>query len=146
MPLTRSYNRQYTLFVGTRGEGTSIINGVEITGLQIEFRVELDEKSETKDAEIKIYNLSKDTISLLSQENGYAELSVGYGESDVNNVTIISGDILVADTYQEGSEVITEIFMQDGFKELMQTLHPATEQETICLSLLYQSLCAVAWS
>ena len=122
---SNSFKRTYRLFVGSRGEDTSIIRGSEITDLQIEFSIEIEEEAGTKEGNIIVKNLSQATVSKLSEPNSYVQLVAGYGQD--NEWTIIKGDIVYIDTSNNGTDTTTSMYVKDGYNELVRTLHPSSD-------------------
>src|SRR5690606_9309413 len=78
--------------------------------LEIHFQVDFDNKPETNTAEIKIYNLSDDTIARIKRGQNLI-LNAGY-VGDVG--TIFAGDITKVVTEWEGTDKITRIVAGDG--------------------------------
>lgn len=85
--------------------------------LHMEFRVDFDDDPEPTLAEVKVYNLSQDTISKL-KKGVPAVLNAGY-QSNVG--TIFLGRIEDAKTQWSGVDKITTITIGDGAEEWMKT-------------------------
>lgn len=96
-----------------------LVAGKSITypPLRIDFRVDFDNKPEPNIGEVKVYNLSDDTIAQLKKGEPFI-LNAGYG----NNLgTIIAGDIIKAVTEWEGVDKITHIKVGDGVNAWLTT-------------------------
>lgn len=83
--------------------------------LRIDFRVDFDTDDDPNTAEIKLYNLSDDTISRLKKGLSLV-LNAGY-ESDVG--TIFAGDIAKVRTEWQGVDKITTIIAGDGLNAIL---------------------------
>jgi len=93
---------------------------VLLQNLRMEFEIF---KTVTRSANtllLKIYNLSKDTISKLNAANSSIALKVGYTESSGAGVIFI-GDITFVDTKHMLPDIITEIHASDGQKVLRES-------------------------
>lgn len=105
-------DRRYSLIVGTAK------NAVEINGLQIRFRV--DKTSSNKDrknkANVEIYNLSKEYQVLFEEKYVAISLSVGYADTGLKR--LFSGQAFSVGTRKEGADTVTEIEVEELFKEL----------------------------
>lgn len=86
-----------------RRYGKDKVNGFSF---RIGFKVEKDETGRANKAEIKIYNLSQDSLSYLEQSNLIVFLRVGYG--DVLS-TLFFGDIIRFNEKREGADIVTTL-------------------------------------
>jgi hypothetical protein len=107
------YNRTYELLVGqpNSGKGIQILGDeVEETGLQIKFSVNkhIDNKENSNTCEIKITNLSEDSVNTIQKRNMAVVLKVGYNG---NNKILFTGMTSEVDTddKQSGSDRVTTI-------------------------------------
>ena len=100
-------NGQFGRVVKIQSNGLTIDNT-----LDLEFRVPFDDDTEANEAEIKIYNLTKTTISRLKTD---AEISItaGYG---TDTGVIFSGFISKVSTRWSGQDKITTINAIDSTK------------------------------
>ncbi|MEV9641772.1 hypothetical protein ABZ756_13810 [Mammaliicoccus sciuri] len=85
--------------------------------LHFDFKVDFDVDPEPSTAEVKIYNLSKDTISKL-KKGMPCILNAGYQS---NSGSIFTGGIITAKTTWSGVDKITTVTMGDGAAEWMKT-------------------------
>lgn len=100
--MTRFWMRKAQLLIA----GMSIDN----PPFRVDFRVDFDNKPEPNTAEIKVYNMSQDTLTRI-RKNMPIILNAGY-ESSMG--TIFAGDTLRVRTEWEGVNKITKITAGDG--------------------------------
>jgi hypothetical protein len=112
MTITYQRNRMYSLIVGTAQ------NAVEITGLQIRFKVRKtsSNKDRKNKAEVEIYNLSKEYQTLFEEKYVGVSLSVGYEDTGLKR--LFSGQAFNVGTRKEGADTITKVELDELFKEL----------------------------
>lgn len=105
-------DRQYSLIVGT------LKDAVEINGLQIKFRVNKTSSNKDKKnkADIEIYNLSKEYQVLFEDKYVAVALSVGYEGTGLKR--LFAGQAFSVGTRKEGADTITEIEVEELYKEL----------------------------
>ena len=115
------YNRGYQLTINDRETGTlyTLDGSIGDDGLRVKFEIQknVDNRAATNTASLKVYNLSQDTLSKLSQKELACQvvLKVGYNG---NLVEILVGDVLQIQTNQDGSELETEFVIYEGFAAL----------------------------
>lgn len=100
------FGRRYTLTVGT-----TQIKGEPGSGLRIAFKVHKTIGTEPNTAEIKIYNLSKDTRDKMKSRGSPVVLSAGYDQTEA---TIFSGDSRAITHEQQGPTWVTKIQGGEG--------------------------------
>ena len=73
------YNRGYQLTINDRGTGTlyTLDGSIGDDGLRIKFEIQknVDNRAATNTASLKVYNLSQDTLSKLSQKDSMLRYS-----------------------------------------------------------------------
>ena len=114
--MSEKFKRRYRLTVGApnpTGATTNLKKSVVIENLHIEFDIKYTVDSKHNSADIKIYNLSADTISIFDVKDCYALLEVAY--SDDNLIPLFKGDISHVLTVRQETEVITTLTAHDGF-------------------------------
>lgn len=107
------FDRNYELTFGERGT-----EGKKIKNLRIDFNIRRDVSSFANKSKIRIYNLNRDSISLLAKKNIFVRLKVGYGK---NIETIFKGDIEKGSlSKKRGADIITVIDAGEGAKVLKE--------------------------
>jgi hypothetical protein len=117
------YGRKYKLTIdgGTPGQ-----KGVEISDLDVGFKISKSIKKEPNKAEILVYNLSPDTRKRIdSQRDRMGKLSnpvrcdmeAGYDEG---TSLIFSGDLHTIFTEKQGSDWVTHLASADGLAAMRQ--------------------------
>lgn len=82
--------------------------------LDIDFDIPFSDQEEPDVAEIRIYNLTDDTISDIERD-GYLYVNAGYKELE-NKANIFTGEIEDVDTEWQGLDKVTTITASDGGK------------------------------
>lgn len=105
-------DRQYSLIVGTAKDA------VEIRNLQITFNVTKTSSNKDKKnkARIEIYNLSKQYQVLFEEKYVAVALSVGYEGTGLKR--LFAGQAFSVGTRKAGPDTITEIEIEELYKEL----------------------------
>lgn len=94
-------------------------SGVEVSGLDVEFRVKKNLKIEPNTCELKIYNLSSTTRRFLEQPKSLNVLvSAGYG---AELAQLFLGQVRRAYSYKDGQDFVTEISTGDSEKEIQKS-------------------------
>ena len=113
----RQYNRVYRLLIGqTAKKGLLLTNeGEGSQGLKISFKIDKDTTKETNKSEIKIWNLSDESLELIEHDDIMLELAVGY-KDNVGAVRIFLGSLIkmTVDDENEGTDVVATIKASDG--------------------------------
>lgn len=109
-----SFGRKLKCQIGKRDE-----IGIEISGLKVVFAIDKNDESNANKSKVSIYNLSKDTISKI-EESQELYLYVGY-ESSNTEYLLLYGDIDRSLTRRSGTEIITDIFIEEGKDDLEQS-------------------------
>lgn len=107
-------NRIYRLTLGNAKTG----DGVEISNLQVRFNVSksADNKKKPSSATVEVYNLSRNTLNLLSEKFVTCLLQVGYETSGL--VTILTGNVKEIQTTQQGTDRVTVLQLGEAFSKL----------------------------
>lgn len=108
MKLGRLFKRKTQLIIGKSGS-----NGKLIEGLRFSFEISMTDTKETNKAEIRIYNLSQETIGLLEEKDSLAILKIGYDEDELSILFI--GNIVEFEHDFNDADIITKITCKDGF-------------------------------
>lgn len=105
--------RKYRLVIGevNTSDKTDKKSAV-ITDQHIEFDTQHHQGDKPSTMELKIYNLSKDTISLFDKKDILVSLYVGYGDEDL--VLLFRGNKSYMETTKSNTEIITRILVTDG--------------------------------
>ena len=107
--------------------------------LYIEFTVPFDDDLEPNESEIKIWNLSRDTINRMKR-NDQVSITAGYrGDTGV----ILTGRLSYVKTLREGAESVTYIYVLDGSdltekKAVQKAYKKGVKADTVMKDLLKQ--------
>jgi len=107
------FDRVYRLLVGTSGQK----KGVEINELRIQFEIEKTAKKNPNKSTVKIYNLKKETREEFEKPDTRVLLYAGYKE-DKGPLLIFNGNVTFAYSKFEPPDIITELELGDGAKEI----------------------------
>lgn len=110
------FDRVYRLLVGKKGQ----TQGLEITELRIQFEIEKNAKKNPNKNTIKIYNLKRETREELEKPDTRCVLYAGYKE-DQGPLLIFNGNVTFAYSKFEPPDIITELELGDGAKEIRDT-------------------------
>lgn len=116
--MTIQFKRRASLRIGPEGQA-----GREIRGLRMIFSISKSTDKTPNKCSLQIYNLSEDTRNLIPDEeekNGIAFLSAGYDNGDAE-VLIFGGNITRVSHQLIPPDIITDIEMEDGTKEMRET-------------------------
>lgn len=110
------FNRVYRLLVGRPGQV-----GVEVTSpIRITFDVEKTAEEEPNRHKIRVYNLKPERRREFEQTDMAVRLYAGYGE-EAGPLLLAAGTVVDAYTYFDGPDVVTELQVLDGYKEIRDT-------------------------
>jgi len=108
-------NRQFALNIGGVGIATSIVDPTRIhSTLRVAFRIERTSQKEPNPGEVTIWNLAKDSRTLIESAKLPLALSVGYSGFLFQ---IYSGDLTYAASQKQGVDWVTKIQLGDGAKQ-----------------------------
>lgn len=110
---TLLWDRVYRLTVGSASGGIA----AEFSDLQMEFSIEKSDETHADKGDIKLYNVSPDTIDAFLIEDNIATLYVGYG-SDPQQV--FSGQIDVVSVEQNDADIVVSFTFSDGRVEMVE--------------------------
>ena len=106
--MSELFGRAWSVQVGQPGQRVS-----EWSQLRTSFRVTKTTKKEPNKAEIRVYNLSPDSISRAQEKNAIVRLMAGYQIPQ----TIFLGDIDSAEVERSRTDTILKIQAQDGGRQ-----------------------------
>lgn len=110
------FNRVYRLQIGQAGR-----QGVEIAlPIRIQFEIAKDAGEQPNGHKISLYNLAPATRSRIEQPDLRCLLYAGYAEEG-GPMLLAAGSITGAHTRFEGSDVVTELEVHDGYVEIRDT-------------------------
>ena len=113
--MQRNFNRQYRVRIGKNGAaGVELGRNNETTGraLRCQFSVEVGESVSSNTGKISIWNLAKETLQLLEQEDCLIELRAGY-DNDIP--VIMGGTVTCVSTSGDSADKQTTIEFADSF-------------------------------
>lgn len=105
--MSENFGRKYKLSI-TASNG----KGVIIQGQHIEFSVSLSGSSKLNELDLKVYNLSAETIAIFDNIDALVKLEVGFGDNPFS--TIFNGNKIYVASKRGGTEVITQILAAEG--------------------------------
>lgn len=109
--------------------------------LSIEFDIPFGEKEEPDISEVKIYNLSDDSINDIKRD-GYIYVNAGYKEAK-NKANVLTGEIEDIKTEWQGLDKVTTIKVSDGAKAWRTATLNNTYAEGTKASFIMRDLCNV---
>lgn len=105
--MSENFIRKYQLTItGSNGKA------VTIRGQHIEFKVSLSSDSKLNELDLKIYNLSRETIAIFDEVDATVKLEVGYADNPL--ATVFLGNKTYVSTQRDGTEVITQLLAAEG--------------------------------
>ena len=114
--------RTYRLRIFNFAAGIDIavgdVNDIIGSPLHINFEIEKSDVSVPNNAKIQIWNLAPVTIQLLEAPGTKVELKAGYAD---NMPVLLVGDVTCVTTTLDGTDMLTEIEVVDGYHELRST-------------------------
>lgn len=90
-------------------------------GLKISFNIDKDLTQKTNKTVLKIWNLTNDTRAKIEKADTLLEIYAGYKENG-GAVKIFRGTVILAQTTDEGKDVITELRLADGAVALRDSI------------------------
>ncbi len=105
--MTENFIRKYNLSI-TASNG----KGVIIQSQHIDFTVSSSGDSKLNELDIKIYNLSAETIAIFDNIDAIVKLEVGFGDNPL--ATVFNGNKIYVASKREGTEVITNVLAAEG--------------------------------
>ena len=108
-------NRVYELVIGDYQTG----NGLLVKDLQVTFDISksTNNKNRTNSASIEIVNLSEESLKILDTDYPAAVFSAGYLDTG-GAKRLFSGQVTNVSTRKSGTDIVTQIQMGSGYKEL----------------------------
>lgn len=85
----------------------------EKDGLKISFSVDKDLTQESNKTVLKIWNLTNDTRAKIEKADTLLEIYAGYKENG-GVIKLFRGTVIIAQTKDEGKDVVTELRLSDG--------------------------------
>jgi hypothetical protein len=113
--MTLQFIRQIRITFGPYGE-----EGKQTYELRTQFSIQKTKKKEPNTAQIMIFNLSEDSRSLLAGDDVFFQIESKWREEDQWSL-LASGDVSDLSTYMRGPDIITEVSITDGFKDIRDT-------------------------
>lgn len=132
-----NWNRQYRLRCGkddTTGFELGKTNDEAQRATHISFSVEKVDSATLNTTKIKLWNLSKEQVNVLSQTGCKVDLSAGYGKS---LPLIFRGTVSTVNETLDGADRLVEMEAVDGFAETSDTVVTFSYSGRIaCLKIL----------
>ena len=130
--MTILFGRRYRLLFGQYG-GTARV----ISGLRVSFSIEKSIDSDANTGTITIYNLNEQSRSEIEREGTVISLEAGY--SDEIGLIFSGNDLRVSST-RRGVDMITQIQLGDGQKQLKGTTVNAKFQAGTSMKDIFSSI------
>ena len=111
--MVQFFGSSYLLQIGDYETG----DGLEINDLQLKFRVRksVDNKEKIDKCSISVYNLSRESLSVLETDYPVAVFSCGYGD---DLVRLFYGEVVEVETKKQGADRVTTIEITPAFSSL----------------------------
>jgi hypothetical protein len=93
---------------------------IEILGCKIKFEINKSDRAKENTAKIEVYNLSPQTRKAITDEDSLIRVFAGYSQYK-GLVEIGQGDISKVRHNRDKTEVVTEIFLSEGFSYFKST-------------------------
>lgn len=123
-----NFIRKYRLVIGEVNTTTTTSKqSVVITDQHIEFDTQHHQNSKPDTMELKIYNLSRDTISIFDKKDVLVSLYVGYGDKEP--VLLFRGNKTYMETTKSNTEIITRVLVTDGYVSIREGRAQITQPE-----------------
>ena len=116
-----NFNRRYLMKAGQMGrEGFTIgqTSASNPHALHISFSIEKSTSETSNTAKVQVWNLSPASLSVLDMDDCIVELQAGY-EDHIS--LILVGNVVTAETQEDGADRLTEIEVVDGRVALRDT-------------------------
>lgn len=139
--MSRSWIRQFRLVIGSTNSGNtrSVKESAVISKSHIEFDITKTSDSKNNTAEIKIYNLADDTISLFDEKDVLVSLEVGYKDSPLS--LIFRGNKTRMVTRKEETAIITTVQAADGYVPVREgRVNKAFPEQTTIENVLRETI------
>lgn len=117
-----NWDRQYRLRAGVEGsKGFEIGEPDKTTNLaiHINFTIEKSDSTTLNTTKIKLWNLNKEQINILTQTGCQIDITAGYGAS---RPVVFRGTVSNVNESLDGADRLVEIEAVDGFAELSETV------------------------
>lgn len=120
--------RKYRLVLGEVNTSSATNKqSVVITEQHIEFDTQHHQGSKPDTMELKIYNLSRETISIFDKKDVLVSLYVGYGDEEP--VLLFRGNKSFMETTKSNTEIITRVLVTDGYVSIREGRAHTTSPE-----------------
>jgi hypothetical protein len=120
--------RKYRLVIGEANTSDKTDKkSVVITEQHVEFDTQHHQGSKPDTMEIKIFNLSRETIAIFDKKDVLVSLYVGYGDDEL--VLLFRGNKTFMETTKSNTEVITRVLVADGYVSIREGRAHTTQPE-----------------
>ncbi len=111
------FDRTYRLLVAKKGakQGIEVVRPIRLT-----FDIEKDASEQPNPYKIAVYNLKPDTRKSIEQPDMRCVLYAGYEQED-GALLMAAGAITFAYTQFDGTDVVTQLEVMDGYVEIRDT-------------------------
>jgi len=111
------FNRTYRFVIGEAGAmGDEVKPPIHVT-----FDVTKDTNESPNNATIRVYNLAEKTRMAWQEPDKVAMLYAGYTQEQSGDTLLFSGNVVEAWTKFDKADVITEVFIADGYVPMRET-------------------------
>ena len=136
-----NWDRQYRLRAGIEGgKGFEIGEPDKVSHLavHISFTIEKSDSTTLNTTKIKLWNLNKEQISILTQTGCQIDITAGYGTS---RPVVFRGTVANVNESLDGADRLVEIEAVDGFAELSETVISVSYSGKISKTQQINSIC-----
>ena len=113
--MTLLFNRSYRLIVGSASGG----NAIEFSDLQCVFSVDKTNETHPDKCDLKLYNVSEESLTQFLIEDNIVELYAGYGDELSH---LFTGQIDVVSTEMQGADIVVSMTFSDGRIAMVETV------------------------
>lgn len=115
-------------------------DAVRTDGLRVSFEVFKTITTSNNTAKISVWNLSRATRDAIREKDAFVRVQAGYRQ-DILQEILFSGNVAYIIHNQDSADIVTEIELQDGLKEIRDTrlvlsFGPNTDFQTILSEII----------
>lgn len=112
--MVRLFKRKVQLIIGKLNQP----NAVLLEGLRVSFEIEMTDGKETNTASLEIFNLSKESLGLLEQNDVSIILKIGYDDEEFT--TLFIGNVVEYEYDYDDVDLVVKVKLKDGYIPLTQ--------------------------
>ena len=135
-----NWDRQYRLRAGIEGgRGFEIGEPDKVSNLavHISFTIEKSDSTTLNTTKIKLWNLNKEQINVLTQTGCQIDITAGYGTA---RPVVFRGTVSNVNESLDGADRLVEIEAVDGFAELSETVISVSYSGKISAAKIFKEI------